>query len=76
MGTVTFRSDPEVDQALVELTADGTSQSAAIRAAVLAEHRRRLAERLRAETAALAADPQDRAEVRAIQSELESLRAW
>jgi Arc/MetJ-type ribon-helix-helix transcriptional regulator len=74
--TITFRTDPETERALAELTADGTSQSAVIREAVLAAHQRRQAERLRAETEALAADPDDLAEVRAIQSELESLRAW
>lgn len=76
VSTITFRPDPETERALAELTADGTSTSAAIRSALLAAHRRRRAEQLRAETEALAQDPDDLAEIRAIQSELESLRAW
>lgn len=76
VSTITFRTDPETERALADLTADGRSQSAAIRDALLAEHRRRTGERLRAETAALAADPDDLAEVRAVQADLAALRAW
>lgn len=76
MSTISFRTDPETDRALADLTADGRSQSSAIRDALLTVQRQRAAERLRAETEAIAGDPEDLAEIRAIQSELESLRAW
>ncbi|MQA85808.1 MAG: hypothetical protein GEV03_14605 [Streptosporangiales bacterium] len=76
MTTITVRADSEVEQALAELTADGRSQSAAVREAILFAHRAHRAERLRAEAEAIAADPEDRAEMRAVQADMESLRAW
>lgn len=76
MSTITLRADHEVEQALAALTEDGRSQSAAIRDAILAAYRAQRAARLRAEAEAIAGDPDDRAEVRRVQAEMESLRAW
>jgi Arc/MetJ-type ribon-helix-helix transcriptional regulator len=76
METITFRPDAEAERALNELTADGTSRSAAIRDALLTAYRQRRIERQRAEAARLANDPDDRAEMRAIQEEMETVRAW
>jgi Arc/MetJ-type ribon-helix-helix transcriptional regulator len=74
--TITFRTDAEVERALAELTEDGTSRSGAIRDALLLAYRQRRIRRQRAEAERLAKDPRDRAEMRAIQEEMESLRAW
>ena len=76
MATITFRTDPEVDAALSALVGDGRDRSRAIREAIIEAARRARAARLRAEADALAADPADRAEARAVLEDLESLRAW
>ncbi len=74
--TITFRPDDESERALATLTADGRSASAAIRDALVHEAQRREDERLRAEAAALAADPDDLADARRVLEDLEPLRAW
>lgn len=76
MATITFRTDLEVDQALRDLTADRGDRSQAIRDAILTTWRLRQAEMLRQEAEALANDADDRAEARAVLSDMESLRAW
>lgn len=77
MSTITFRAGPDVDRALTELASDtGQDRSAAIRQAILDAWRVHRAERLRAEAEALAADPDDRAEMRAVREEMDGLRAW
>ena len=76
MGSITFRPDPESERALNELTADGTSASAAIREALINAARARAQQRLRAEAMALAADPDDVAEMQRVQADMEPLRAW
>ena len=76
MATITFRTDPEVDAALSALVGDGRDRSRAIREAIIEAARRGGPPRLRAEADALAADPADRAEARAVLEDLESLRAW
>jgi Arc/MetJ-type ribon-helix-helix transcriptional regulator len=76
MSVITFRTDPETDDALAALTQDGQSQSAVIRDALLIAARQREDERLRAEALMLAADPADVAEAHAVQADLEYLRAW
>jgi hypothetical protein len=76
MPNITFRPDPESERALQELTADGTSTSAAIRAALIAAVRMRAAQRLRDEAMALSADADDVAEMRRVRADLEPLRAW
>jgi predicted transcriptional regulator len=75
MSTITFRADDDVDRALAELTEGDRDRSQVIRDAILAAWRRRQGERLRAEAEALAADPDDRAEARAVLADMESLHA-
>jgi len=76
MSAITVRTDNEVEAALSALTADGSSRSQAVRAAVLEAARARIREQLQAEARALAEDPDDLAEARAVQADLEPLRAW
>lgn len=74
--TITIRTDEDVARALKILTADGTSVSAAVRAAVIqVAHDRRVAS-LRAEARDLAEDEADRAEMAAVLRDMDSLRAW
>lgn len=73
--TITFRPD-ETRLALDELTADGTSVSAAVRDAIVEAAARHAKARLRAEAAELAADPGDRAEAARVLRDMEELRAW
>jgi predicted transcriptional regulator len=76
MSVITFRTDDEVDHALAELT-DGThDRSQVIRDAILAAWRSQRDYQLRAEAEAVAADVDDRAEARAVLTDMESLRAW
>lgn len=77
MATISFRTDPEVDEAL-ELLTDGQPRrrSRAIRDALLQVYHQRQAEQLRDESATLAADPTDAAEARAVLADMEPLRAW
>lgn len=72
MTVVNFRTDPETDRALAILTADGTDKSSAIRQAVIVASREARLARLRKESAALAADPDDRAEMQAVMADMES----
>jgi hypothetical protein len=76
MATVTFRTDTRTDEALAELTADGTDRSDAIRQALIlaAAHRRQV--RLQDVAARLAADPAYQAEVAAVHDDLREFRAW
>lgn len=76
MATITFRSDDDVDRALADLADGDRDRSQVIREAILAAWRQRQEERLRAEAEALANDPDDRAEARAVLADMESLRAW
>jgi len=75
MSTITFRPDPETERALKELTADGRSVSAAIRGAILAAARVARYVRLRTGALALATDPDDVAEARAVLADMARLRA-
>lgn len=76
MTTITVRTDDEIEAALASLTSDGRSRSEAVRAAVLDAARARIREQIEAEARALAEDPADLAEARAVQADLEPLRAW
>jgi metal-responsive CopG/Arc/MetJ family transcriptional regulator len=72
---ISVRLDETALRALARLEAAGMSRSNAIRRAILeaAEHRRR-PEVIRAEVAAIAADPRDRAEMAAVLEDMEDLR--
>ncbi len=76
MATITFRTDTDIDRALADLTSGERDRSQVIRDAIIAAWRARRTELLRAEAEALAADPQDRAEARAVLADMEPLRAW
>ena len=76
MSVITFRADDEVDHALAELSGGERDRSQVIRDAILAAWRARRDEQLRAEAEAIAADPDDQAEARAVLADMESLRAW
>ena len=73
---ITIRADEDALRALSVLTRDGTSVSSAIREALIeaaAVHGQQL---LRAEAAALIADPEDRAKSAQVLKDMETLRAW
>jgi len=74
--TITIRTDDDVARALKILTADGTSVSAAVRAAVIQVAHDRGISNLKAEAQALAGDEVDRAEMAAVLRDMDSLRAW
>jgi predicted transcriptional regulator len=75
MATITFRTDPESERALNEL-AKGQSRTAVIKAALLLAAQIQRRAQVRAEATALAADPEDVAEIRAVREEMDALRAW
>jgi Arc/MetJ-type ribon-helix-helix transcriptional regulator len=70
---VSLRLDDEATRALDELTKDGTSRSEAVREALVVAARKRRSDELRAEAERLAADPVDRAEMKALMEFMESL---
>ena len=74
MTLVNFRTDEESQRALDDLTADGTSVSAAIRQALLDSVVMRKRERMRRESLELVDDAADLAESRAILAHMEQLR--
>ncbi len=74
--TITFRPDEDALRALSVLTQDGTSVSTAVREALIEAAGARAQQLLRAEAAALAADPVDRAESAQVLRDMETLRAW
>ena len=77
MATITFRTDDAVDSALEELGKGGERErSQIIREAILAAARQRRRERMRAEALAVANDPDDLAEIRRVQQEMDEIRAW
>ena len=76
MSTITFRADDAVDRALADLTSGDRDRSQVIREAILAAWRARRDELLRTEAESVAADPNDRAEARAVLADMETLRAW
>jgi hypothetical protein len=76
MSVITFRTDDEVDHALADLTQGDRDRSQVIRDAILAAWRTQREHQLRAEATAVAADPDDLAEARAVLADMESLRAW
>lgn len=76
MATLTVRTDAQTDQALKDLTADGTSQSEVIRRAVHQAWRDQQHAVLREESERLRNDPDDVAEMRAIRADLDAISAW
>lgn len=76
MGTLTIRTDPEVERALEALTRAGSSRSEVARAAILDAERAQRRARLRAEAESLRNDPDDVAASRALAAEMDASRAW
>jgi hypothetical protein len=76
MTVVNFRTDDAAEQALLELTADGSSVSEAIGQALVAAVWLRRREQLRRESIEAAGDPDELAESRRVLSEMDELRAW
>lgn len=76
MSTITFRASREVDRALDELIT-GTHQDrfTVICHAILEAWHAHRADRLRNDAAALSADADDRAEIRVVREEMDSLQA-
>lgn len=70
---VSFRTDPGTERALEYLAERGLDRSEAIRRALVELAERERKEVLRAEVAAVAADPEDRAEKMRILEEMEEL---
>jgi hypothetical protein len=67
MSTLNVRTDEAMDQALAALTADGRTKTEAVRYALLHTYRDELVKQAREDSERLAADPDDRAEMLAIQ---------
>lgn len=76
MGSLTIRTDAEVENALVALTSEGSSRSEAVRLAILEAERSHRRARLRAEAESLRDDPDDAAAARELAAEMEAIRAW
>lgn len=74
--TITFRPDADALRALVVLTRDGTSVSAAVRGALIDAARSCEADLLRQEAVRLASEEVDRAEAAQVLRDMETLRAW
>ena len=74
--TITFRPDEDARRALDLLTADGAAVSSVVRAALITAAAAQARAALRAESAALAADPLDRAEAAQVLKDMEALGAW
>jgi len=76
MATLTVRTDAETDRALKDLTADGTSQSEAIRQAIYRAWRERRYSRMEEESKRLLDDPDEQAEIKAIRADMDAISAW
>lgn len=76
MAVVNFRTDDRADQALAELTADGSTVSAAIRQALVDAVRLRRREQMRRESMEASRNTSDLAESLAVRREMDELRAW
>jgi hypothetical protein len=76
VAVVNFRTDERSDQALAELTADGSSVSDAIRQALVDAVRLRRREQMRREALEVADDPAELRETRRVLKEMDQLRAW
>lgn len=73
---IAVRPDEATRLALDELTADGTTASDAVRAAIIEAGARHVRQRLRDEVAALATDADDLQEAAQVLRDMETLRAW
>ncbi len=76
MGTLSIRTDADVERALASLTSEGLSRSEAARAAILEAERAHRRARMRAEAESLHHDPEDVAASRELAAEMDAIRAW
>jgi hypothetical protein len=74
--TYSLRPDPEIEAALRTLGVTPGNRSRIIKEAILALAKATTDKRLRAESERIAADPNDRAELRQVHEDLDSVRAW
>jgi predicted transcriptional regulator len=74
--TFTVRVDERTEQELAALLERGRSRNAVISEAVHTLYRQMVLDQVRRETAALAEDLDEQAEIRKVQEDLEDLRAW
>lgn len=74
--TIAFRPDAESEQALSLLTRDGSTNSAAIRRALIETARQEGRATLLDEASTVAGDESDREEARRVLADMEHLRAW
>lgn len=75
MAVLNFRTDQRSEEALAELTADGTTTSEVIRQALVDAVKLRRRKQMRAESRALSNDAEDLAETRRVLAEVDELRA-
>lgn len=73
---MTLRLDDESARELSELAVGQPSKAAAIAQAIHLAYRRHREQQLRAEAELLVNDPDDRAEIRAVRTEMDALSAW
>jgi Arc/MetJ-type ribon-helix-helix transcriptional regulator len=76
MATLTVRTDAQTDRALKDLTADGTSQSEAIRRAIYLAWREQQYAQMEEESKRLLDDEGEQAEIRAIRRDMDAISAW
>ncbi|WP_089206936.1 hypothetical protein [Streptosporangium subroseum] len=76
MGVLTVEIDSDTERILSNLTSDGRSTADVIREAIHIAGRLRWMEQARADAERLANDPDDLAEIRAIQRALGDTNAW
>ena len=74
--TITLQLDEDAIRALAVLTHDGTAVSDAVRSALIDAARVIVSNRLHAQSTALAASEQDRADAAQVLRDMETLRAW
>ncbi|MGQ0466746.1 MAG: ribbon-helix-helix protein, CopG family [Sporichthyaceae bacterium] len=76
--SLNIRIDDEVDAAIARLrqSAGAVSASEVVRRAILDADRARLREQMRADAAALMADPDEVAETMRVNAEMDEHRAW
>jgi hypothetical protein len=67
MSMLNVRTDEAMDIAIAELTADGKTKTEAVREALLHAYREKLIKQAKADAERVEADPEDRAEILAIQ---------
>jgi hypothetical protein len=76
VSVINFRTDPDVDRALEQLTADGSPRSAVIRRLIVEAAAISRRDQAQADAVRLAADPADRAELAWIAIDMDAVSAW